>query len=652
MIILRVILLFFFILNFISTSKSASQADSLEQSLKTATDTNKVNILNKLSMQYFESNGPKAIEFARQAIELSKTLNFQIGIVKAYNNIGIVHDVTGKYDSALYNYGLSLELSTKLNNKKQMANTLNNIGLVHWNKGEFDNALDYYLKSLKLFEDIDNKKGVANTLSNIGLIYTDLKKYKEALDYHIRALKMREQINDQYGIGVSQNNIGLTYGYMKEYALALEYVKKALVTKQHNNDLYGQGITLSDIGVIYGGFKKYDLAIEYQLQSLAIRSKLNDKLGMANSYCMIAADYGKKGDYKTAIEYNLKALELANQLKAKKRLKKIYAELSHDYKKLSNYQKSLEYLEKYAKLNDTIYSEESASKIAEMQTRYETEKKDLEITRKDLEINNNQLELTKQKNQRTILLICILGICIIFYLLYARYKFKQKSILSQELLRQQELRSKAVIEAEENERARIARELHDGIGQHLSAVKLNLSNLESLLHLKNEDEKKLMSNALNIIDDSVKEVRHVSHSMIPGALMQAGLEPALRDFLNRLQVPGKLTIDFEAHGLGSQLESTTEIILFRVVQEAVNNVLKHAQASLVNIQLIQHENELVLMVEDNGIGFNQGELKKEGIGLKNIRSRIAYLNGTLNIDSQPNNGTTITIEIPLKKHYL
>lgn len=640
------IICWFLVLSQSAISKSFT--DSLELELKNATDTNKINILNKLSTAYADNNGDKALEYAQLAIELSKPLKFDMGIIQAYNNIGIVFDVTGKYDSALINYNNSLVISKKINHKRLMANTLNNIGLVYWNKGELDLALNYYLQSLKLFEKIESKKGQANTLSNIGLIYTDFKKYNEALEYHFKALKIREQMADSYGIGVSQSNIGMTYGYLQEVKKALEYLEKALETKQRNNDLYGQGITLSDIGIIYGGFKKYDLAIEYQLKALAIRTKLNDKLGVAKSYSMIASDYAKKKDHNSALQYNLKALEIAHELNAKNRLKKVYYDISDNYKNLGDFQKALSFYSKYAKLNDTIFSEQSASKIAEMQTKYETEKKDLQLTKTNLELSKKEIELNQQKNLRTILIISILAIIAIFYLLYTRYKFKQKSLLNQELLNQQMLRSKAIIEAEENERVRIARELHDGVGQYLSAVKLNLSNLQSTLQLTNEQEIKLMKNALSVVDDSVKEVRSVSHNMMPGDLLEKGIEDAVRSFIDRIRSE-KLSIEFDIHLLSAKLESTVEIIIYRVIQEVVNNIIKHAQATFVNIQLVQHENELVLMVEDNGIGFDINSLKNPGIGIKNIRSRVEFLNGSVDIDSQPSKGTTITIEIPLKK---
>ncbi|MES2590977.1 MAG: sensor histidine kinase [Bacteroidota bacterium] len=641
-----------FLLCFYLPAKSESVTDSLERILKTALDTNKINLLNKLSTEYCESNSPKALNYAYSAIALSKQYDFPIGLAKAYNNIGIVHDITGNYDSALINYNTSLKISKTLNNKKQVANTLNNIGLVYWNKGEFDIALDYYLQSLKLFEIIGNKKGVANTLSNLGLIYYDLHKFTEALNYHQQSLKIREELNDKHGIGVSQTNIGMAYGNLNNLPKALEYLKMSLETKKQNNDLYGQAISLSDIGVMYNELKQHDTALKYQLLALPIRIQLNDKFGVATSYSNIATCYIDKKDFKTALDYSLKGLQMALEINSKTKLKKIYFQLSLEYKKLNDFKKSLDFFEKYAVLNDKIYSEESAAQIAEMQTKYETEKKDLDLAKKNLVINNHQLELTQQKSQRTILLISILGLTLLFYLLYARYRFKQRYILNQEMLKQQELRSKAVIEAEENERTRIARELHDGLGQHLSAVKLNLSNLQSILDLTKVQEKTMMQNALSIVDESVKEVRTVSHNMMPNTLLKSGLEVAVREFIDRINSSGSLKIEFQVHQLSKHIDSTIEIILYRVLQEIVNNVMKHAEATVLNIQIIQHENELTLMAEDNGIGFDRTRLKNEGIGLKNIQSRISYLNGTVEFDTQPGKGTTVSIEIPLKKTYL
>jgi signal transduction histidine kinase len=216
------------------------------------------------------------------------------------------------------------------------------------------------------------------------------------------------------------------------------------------------------------------------------------------------------------------------------------------------------------------------------------------------------------------------------------------------LLQQQELRSRAIIEAEEKERTRIARELHDGIGQQLSAAKLNISGLQASLNTNNNEEKVMIQNAIDLIDESVKEVRVVSHSMMPNALIKSGLVSAVREFINKISSSGSLRINLEIVGLTDRLEQTVETVLFRVLQELVNNIIKHAQATEVSIQLIRHETELTILIEDNGVGFNVDKVldKEGGIGLKNIQSRVAFLNGQVFFDSHVDKGTTVTIEIP------
>jgi signal transduction histidine kinase len=246
-------------------------------------------------------------------------------------------------------------------------------------------------------------------------------------------------------------------------------------------------------------------------------------------------------------------------------------------------------------------------------------------------------------------IVVALLLALLAYLLYNRKQLQNKRKRDAELLQQQELRSRAAIEAEERERVRIARELHDGIGQQLSAAKLTLSGLSSLVLKDNPQQEELFQNATQLIDDAVKEVRSVSHSMMANALIKAGLAGAVRDFVQKVSASGSLKVDLEIVELNERLDPTIETVLFRVLQEVVNNIIRHAQASVISIQLIRHDDELVLVVEDNGIGFNVSKHKEsEGIGLRNIRSRVDFLNGNLNIDSYPGKGTTITVEIPLK----
>ena len=208
----------------------------------------------------------------------------------------------------------------------------------------------------------------------------------------------------------------------------------------------------------------------------------------------------------------------------------------------------------------------------------------------------------------------------------------------------------AVLAAEEAERHRIGADLHDGIGQLLSVVKINMNGLcEELRPRLEADEAQRFGDALDLVDESVREVRGISHNLLPNALIKRGLARAVREFLDKLQRPGRLKIRLETLGLDApRLDPTVESALYRVIQELVQNIIKHAQATEVEMQIIRHAHELTLLVEDNGVGFDvPTHGAGDGVGLQSVGSRVAYLGGTLHVDSRIGRGTTVTATVPM-----
>ena len=203
------------------------------------------------------------------------------------------------------------------------------------------------------------------------------------------------------------------------------------------------------------------------------------------------------------------------------------------------------------------------------------------------------------------------------------------------------------MEAEEKERQRIAKDLHDGVGQMMSAAKLNLSAIENELPFKDDMQKEALLRIIKLVDDSCKEVRAVSHNMMPNALLKAGLSSAVREFINQIDQK-VLKVNLHSEGLNERLDSNTETVLYRVIQECVNNVIKHAGATQLDISLIRDTDGISATVEDNGKGFDTTDSSKNsGLGLKNIQARVEYLKGTVDFDSSPGKGTLVAIHVPL-----
>jgi signal transduction histidine kinase len=586
------------------------RADSLENCLKTQKlhDTVKLKTYYDLAYQYLYTNDAKTLEYTDKVIELADKLK----------------------KSHFKGEALSLQ------------------GVVYKNKGEYPIAIKKHLEGRKYKEENKDTVGLAICHNDLGILYKSVKNFPEALINYRYAYKYSVMGKMNKGICMTLNNIGTIHSALDNDDSALYYYNLALGTAEKMNYESGLATTYANLGEAYGKRGDSEKALVYFQKALLIDIKKNDQYGMILSYINVGSAYKELKKYDQALESFMKAEELCTDNDAKPLLKDLYISMSESYKAQNNYTKAFEFLTKHNALKDSILNKEITSQMAEMQAKFDTERKDLEIAKQDAEIQSTRLEVERKNIITWALTGAIILILLLSYLFYNRYKLKQRAILDAEMLKQQELRSKAIIEAEEKERMRIARDLHDGIGQSLSAAKLNLSSLETKLKLEETESQSALKNAIDLVDESVKEVRAVSHSMMPNALLKQGLVAAVREFIHRLSAIDKLKIDLEITGLSERLEPSTETVLFRVLQEIVSNIVKHANANHITIQIIKDGAELTIMIEDNGVGFDTSKMNEfNGIGLKNITSRIEFLNGTVNFDSNVGKGTTVVIEVPV-----
>lgn len=567
-----------------------------------------------------------------------------------WNKLGNMYRRRSQTEKALECYLTSQEISRKLNDTFAMAVNHNNIGNLYNNEGKYLKAITHLMASLKLFEESGNKARAASVMISIGNAYADQKMPEKALYYYQTSLKSKQQLHDSVGIISNLVNIGALYYDKHEYDLALASFKQGLTLSQQAG--FGRGVftCLNNIGQILYQQGRYRECLEYQEQSLAIRRKDGDKVDIAYSLTELGNVHLKLNETGKALGYFREALPLAKEMNSFENLAGVYDGLANAYGILGEHGKANQYMKLFMQFKDSLYNENTANQAAELETKYQTEKKDLEISRQNLELQNASLEITRKNTLLILLVFAIVAFAGFGYLFYNRYKLKQKALLNAELLAQQELRNKAIIEAEEKERIRIARDLHDGIGQQMSAVKMQLSAFESDLNLQNPAQKDQMSVMLSLVDEAVKEVRSVSHNMMPNALLKSGISAAFREFVNKLSSSGSIKIDLQITGLTGRLESTTETVLYRLLQECVSNIIKHAEATEISIQLLKHDRHLNMIIEDNGKGFDTGKMNElTGIGLKNMVSRVQFLNGSVYFDSYPGKGTTVNIDIPVSE---
>lgn len=649
----------FILINTISISQN-SIIDSLikESTKKNVHDSIKIKLFGDIAWEYMGSNMDKALEFANKELVLANQSKREADIAQAESDIGSIYNRKSVFDTALIHYNKALTIRQKLNQDVKVAGIYTNIATVLMRQSKFKEALEINFKSLKLFEKSGDEIKQAICLGNIGNLYYELEQNTPAEQFYRKSLVLARKTNHLMTVGNDLVNIGglkFENGVKQDKLVnaieldsALVYFSEAETVLTGINATYNLAAVYNNIGRIYTIKKDFQKALNYYQKGLQARELLDDKFGIGLSYLNLAETEKQLGDNTKNIEYLSNASGIFLSLKNYLNLKQAYGKLAEAYELKKDYPSSLKYYQLYASYKDSIYNEENAKQMAEMQTKYDVDKKDLELAK-------NKAELEAQEKQAFIKNIIIISVVLLLILLsglgilfYRKKQIEQQAKLDAEIANQKEIRTKAILDAEEKERRRIAQDLHDGVGQLLSAAKLNLSNLDSKLIAQTEEQKAAMQNALNLVDDSVKEVRLVSHNMMPNTLIKLGLGSAVREFITKLGNAPNLKIDLEIVGLDTRLENQVETVLYRVIQEIINNIIKHAKASHISMQLIRHETEMNVMIEDNGIGFDTSRLENfEGIGLKGIQTRIEFLNGSVHFDSSIGRGTTVIIDIPL-----
>ncbi|PCJ89362.1 MAG: hypothetical protein COA57_02385 [Flavobacteriales bacterium] len=635
--------------------------DSLQTTLPNVNnDTNKVNLLNKLAGKLSTNDPKNSLDYARQALELAKKLGFKKGQAVSHNNIAFFHVNRGNYHRALENYFKALKIREELKDKRGISSCYNSIGNTFYYLSDFPKALDYYFKALKLNEELHFDKAIAISYANIGMIYYKQENLSNALEHFQLSLKTAEKTADNYAIANACNNIGViqrkqassaspdSVAY-REHKIkeALDYYDRSLKLYEEIGDKQRIASTYNNLGGIESERENQVKALYYFNKALKLNEALGDKQSIALVLNNIGSVYSKQRDFEKAVDYMEKSIAIAKEIGAKDELKSFYKDFAGTYEAMGDFRQAYQYHQLYAAMKDTVLSKEMNEKIAELQTLFETEQKEQEIInlKKDQKIKN--LAIGQKQTQIFLLIAGIIALVVVGFLLYNWYRSKQKEILNTELIKQQELRLKAVVDAQEEERKRIAKDLHDGIGQMLTGLKLSWQNLSKEIGNDSAEMNEKISHSSKILDETSNEVRSLSHQMMPRALSEAGIVPAMEDMLDKALSNSGISFEFEHFGVNGRYGEDIELALYRITQELMNNILKHADAKKVNVQLLKNKNLLVLVVEDNGKGFNFDENKGKGLGLMNISARVKLVNGKLNYEPGPEKGTVATVRIPI-----
>lgn len=685
--------------------------DSLEKLALTQKDSALAATYNELTWQYRAVNRDKAFYYGQKAIELSTKINYLKGLAQAHNDLGILYMDNQDFNNAIISYDKALAIRQKLNDINGMAAVYLKKGIIYQRSGKYEKALENGFKALDLYETINNEYGIGSALHNVGVANQNIGNTTAALNYLKRSVAIKEKIKDKLGLAGTYLIIGNIYFSQDNYAEAKKYFEKSEEMAAAIGDGETLSVVYHNMAAWYERAGNPKDGLEYIEAAYDLRKRRQDIKGQVSSLNVWGSLLAQQQQYAAAEEKLQLGLKTAGNLESCLQEKgRIYRTLQSVYEQMGEYKKASDAAKQVVIFSDSIHTTSLTEKFAEAETRYQTLQKEkqieqqqailnknlydlaqqkliisqnelklaanaLALKQKEEEILQNKLDSTQQvqrinslKQENTInalqlsneklanakkknLLIALsifsALIILLFYSYYRRYKLKKEKELQAAIFKEQELASKAILEAEENERKRIATELHDGVGQLMSAAKMNLSAIETELPFANPSQHHAYVKALNLVDESCKEVRAVSHAMMPNALLKAGLGTALKEFVNQID-SRVIKLDLYTEGLEQRLETNIETVLYRVIQECVNNVIKHAQATHLDISIIRDKNGVDVTIEDNGKGFDVANKNNfEGIGLKNIQTRVQYLKGTVEWHSAPGKGTLVAIHLPL-----
>ncbi|MEQ8905700.1 ATP-binding protein [Ekhidna sp.] len=661
---------------FIGMNELLAQASELESQLTKDENIENIDILHQLVEAHSAKDSMLAFSYGERAIAMSQSLNDKERLARSYLDYGYIYQDHFLYDKAEIWYVKAEKIYESVKSINGLALIAEARGLAQVKQGYHDESLLSFKKALKLFSEVDNQESILKTYYHLGYAHYRKREYDSTTYYYFKVLPNCENEVTKNCIDV-YNQLGATYTEIKEYGKANTYLKMALSGSlsrgdsvsaanatmniagnyffQQNLDscafflsqaidIYdatgnkqGQLIGLNNLSIIYEENGELRKALATAIETVSAAKKLNDRNILAGSYLQAMDLTRKLGNFNKSFVYGDSAIAIIRELKSKYHFQQYYLSLSEAYTDLNDYKSAMSHKELYYAYTDSMVNEQKNKQIAELETKYDTEKKEREIALLNTEKELQAAIIDKNRASITILIVAIVGVVIAAFWLFKRKEYKQRVALEQEKTRLKEEQIRAVISSQEKERKRFAMDLHDDFGQLISALKLNVS--------KTDDKSD------KILNSMYNSLKNIAFDLMPHTLFEKGIEEALEELRDQINGSSKIQVAFQSFEIKNKIDDEQKVALYRIVQELVSNIIKYSNASKLNISLTDVGNGLSLLIEDDGDGFDLTKFKNgNGNGWKNIHSRLDLLHGSMDFDTMPGRkNTTVTIEVPYPK---
>jgi signal transduction histidine kinase len=583
--------------------------EEVQKKLEKTTPKEKVEFITKNFYKIYSADFENASTLAREAIKLSRDNKWKDLEARSSVCLGVVSFLKGDYENALPHYNRGIDIFDSIQNNDGLAWAHNEVAVFFGKNKDLKRAYEHLALALKASTVTGNLEQQGTSYAHMATMKEREGKIKEATAMYQKVYQIRLQQKDSVGLGYILLDLAVSKQREGNLQGALDYIRQSTIIRTKTGDTQGLAVNLVNTGEAYMAFNRFDDAIQSFNAGLAAAIKIGYADLVGYTYDQLAQAYLQKNDFKSA-----------------------YRSQSH------------------AKaFSDSLFNLDRTRVLAEMQAKYEADKNQQQIVLQDLELSEQRAEL-----ERNFLIIVSLVVTLVL-LFTVVVLIRNSAARKQELLRQEHeiaLRDaliKASLESQEVERKRFAQDLHDGMGQLISSLRLAVSGIGKAA--TTEDRVHIFERSEKIMLEMYTEIRSIAFNLMPQTLIQHGIVAALEEMARRMNESGKIVVKVNSFDIPARLVEIQEISLYRIIQEWVNNIIKYSEATSIEVQLVGYEDEINVVIEDNGKGFDPAVLSQgKGNGWRNIQTRLNLIRSTLDIDSRPNvKGTTLVIHLPYRK---
>ena len=520
-------------------------------------------------------------------------------------------------------------------------------GVVVYLSGRYDEVLPKFFRARDIFDSLHHKAGLAAIHNEMAVFYNKQQELDKALSCLDTSEKLAREINDLTALGTSLGHRGAFLSIRGRITEARPYYEEVYKIRQQTRDSVGLGYVLCDLAEIASHDGDLAKALNYLNQSTVIREKIGDWQGVAINSVNTGEHYFNASQFRYAATWFEKGLKQSLQIGYDDLSRYTYDYLARTYKAMGDFKKAFELQEQSIVYKDSMFNKDKTRVIEEMQAKYESGKKEQQI-----QLLNGENELKEATIERNYFLIAglaalLLLVILSFYVWRSRNQQQQQAVLQEQKVRLREAQMNAVIDSQEKERKRFASDLHDGMGQLISSLQLSINAIRQNRSTEVRDQ--LFENSEQILTDIHREIRNIAFNLMPPVLIKEGLIPGLNELIRRINQSDVIKITLSNHGINGRFSEVGEISLYRVIQEFLSNIVKHSKATQVTIGFTGHDDEIVVTIEDDGIGYSLQKFQNnEGNGWRNINSRLNLIRAEIDFDVvEGRKNNTIMISVPI-----